>query len=123
MKYLALLFALFVTAAQAETILMQCTEKYGGISTFRYSDGLFGWGTPKYEKRGRGGTWHPFCTPKVSSDSPAWLGKIECVVGDKGIERKLYGKDGKFDSAENLDFLALSFTNRSYEKYPCKRLN
>ena len=78
MKYLALLFALFVTAAQAETILMICAYRSDTV-LFRYSDGFLGLGTPTYEQR-KDGDWVPFCEPYEESNARAI-----CRPGEKGM--------------------------------------
>lgn len=117
MKRLVLLLALLSSAAQAETILMQCLTPPADYNTFKYSDGIFGWGTPKYEER-LYANWEEFCEPRVYDNGA----KVECDAGDKGIYKAYYDKDGNYESSKQIDFVALTYTSRN-RTYPCKRLN
>jgi hypothetical protein len=132
MKYLVLLFALFATAAKAETILMTCGEY-----TYRYSDGFLGLGTPKYEIRDESKSeWSPFCTPFHGANrlDPNYVDTVICSPGDKGINRdrqsnhkepetvELPLKDSYWSSV-TLDFLVLTRWDLKSGKQQCSRLN
>ena len=121
MKHLALLFALSVTAAQAETILMTCGEV-----SFRYSDGLLGLGTPTYEQR-EDAKWVPFCEPYEKPNARAI-----CRPGDKGMVAEYQDVNPNGDwrtvGTRTIDFELLQYLymiprTLESETISCKRLN
>ena len=116
MKYPALLLALSVTSAQAETILMTC-----GDESFRYSDGFLSLGTPTYERR-KGAKWVPFCEPFEKPNARAI-----CRPGEKGMvaEYLVLTPKGEWegDTTQTIDFEVLMYKNTSINTLTCKRLN
>ena len=110
MKYLALLFGLFVTSAQAETIVMTCKSPTDRDETFRFKSGFWGLTKATYEER-LSGRWIRFCEPGEGRDY-----KFTCEAGDKSMTSH-YLAPGKYGTLTYKISKLIDFELKQYHVY------